>query len=122
MAERFEIFERNVKETFDVDQILRRILDVPNNRDGIRSMEDALSIEYEDGHGESEEHFGSFEQETVPDAEKTFEGNTVDEDGHEPIEGQRGDFHFVAFEMLVDVGRFLLEEILEHVLIDLGTE
>ena len=138
MAERFQIVEGNLnhpvtstdtsslithfEETLDIDQMLGRIFDVFHHRDGIRPSENTLPIDDQNGQGEAEEYFRAFQEKTIPNPEKGLEWDTVDENRHEPVQGQRGDLHFVHFEMLMNVRCLVFNQVFQHELIDLSTD
>ena len=110
------------EERFDVDEIFRRIFDLLHHGNGIRTRENTLTVHDQNGHGKAKENLRSFKKKTVPDAQQGLERHAVDENSHEPVQRQRGDFHFVDFEVLMDVRRLLLDQIFQNELIHLSAD
>lgn len=121
-TERFQIFESDVEELIDVQTMFGRFFHRANHRDGVVAQENVLAVENQNGRGEAKENLRSFEEKTVPNAQKTLERHVVDENGQEPVQRDRGEIDFARLQMFGQVQRFFPQNFFQNVLIDLRAD
>ena len=95
----FEVIKSKLYNEFTVVKRAGCTPEHVEDRNGVVVLHKRVFVEFDKGQGQSEKRFVTFQEEDVPESDDGCHGETVDEDGHEPVKGEEGEVDVLVFEV-----------------------